>query len=100
MRVTVECGRGFSVDIDDDRPIQRGALMAVTELVANRLEELERFTVRIASLQTVGEILGPEHVGQRPPGLDQTMLDRLILRARELCGLETGATNNVKGGGQ
>ena len=100
MRVTVECGRGFSVDLDEERPIQRRALIAVAEQVANRLEELERFASRIASLQTVGEILGAQHVGQRPPGLDQTTLDRLILRARVLCAIEPRTTDNANGGGQ
>jgi hypothetical protein len=100
MRVRVECGRGFSVDLDEERPIQRRALMAVAEQVANRLEELERFAARVASLQTVGEILGSQHVGQRPQGLDQTTLDRLILRARVICGIETGGMKQTDGGGQ
>jgi hypothetical protein len=99
MRINVECGRGFWVDVDEERPIQRRALIAVAEQVANRLDELERFAARIASLQTVGEILGSEHVGQRPPAIDQTMLDRLILRAREICAIESTTSQN-NGGGQ
>ena len=100
MRVNVECGRGFTVDLDEERPIDRRAVVAVTEQIASRLEELERFAARIASLQTVGEILGSQHVGQRPQGLDQTTLDRLILRARVLCAIEPRTTDNAHGGGQ
>ena len=54
MRVTVECRRGFTADRDDELPIGRRALMAVAEQVANRLEELELFTARTASLRTAG----------------------------------------------
>jgi len=93
MMVRAECGNEFVVDLDEERPIQRGAVIAVAERIANRLEELELFAARVARLNIAGELCGTSGAKKahpyRPTDRDEAMrLHDLITRARRITGVK------------
>ena len=93
MRTDVDCGRDFAVTLDEERPIERRAVMALAERIANRLEELEHFAARIARLNIAGELCGTAHSRRahpyNPTDRDEAQaLYRLIHIARGLTGLK------------